>query len=254
MVASSPTQQLTASRLSPEQSRDSRDVAPFLKQLRRMLDTESARVIRWTRDGRAFEIHDMQQMTDYVLPKYFKHRKYTSFQRQLNYFNFRKWTKSKATVCTFSNECFQRDHPELAWRITRKKSVHGSSSTGAKPISRPQLPATPPSSSFSHTEALWVSAAAPVAIRVPSPASLKSCLPQPSPTDVDALAFPFSYDALEPIPHSSPVSESSDLLESLDWIDVLLPDVQRIEDDVYTPHYAAYSYGHDHHHHNYLRL
>ena len=108
-----------------------REVAPFLKNLRKMLEEESEDVLRWTADGCAFEIHDMERMMAQVLPKYFKHRKYTSFQRQLNYFNFRKWTKSKAVVCTFSNEYFLRDHPELAWRITRKKSVHQTPSKAA---------------------------------------------------------------------------------------------------------------------------
>lgn len=100
-----------------------KEVAPFLRSLRLMLDTESPRILRWTPDGSAFEIHDMAVMTGYVLPKYFKHRKYASFQRQLNYFHFRKWTKSRAVVCTFSNQFFQRDQPALTWRITRKRSL-----------------------------------------------------------------------------------------------------------------------------------
>lgn len=83
-----------------------KEVAPFLKSLRRMLDVESPRILRWTPDGHAFEIHDMGAMTSYILPKYFKHCKYASFQRQLNYFHFRKWTKSRAVVCTFSNQFF----------------------------------------------------------------------------------------------------------------------------------------------------
>ncbi|KAG7387601.1 hypothetical protein PHYBOEH_008218 [Phytophthora boehmeriae] len=105
-----------------------KEVAPFLRSLRLMLDTESPRILRWTPDGKAFEIHDMAAMTSYVLPKYFKHRKYASFQRQLNYFHFRKWTKSRAVVCTFSNTFFQRDQPALTWRITRKRAL----STSAK--------------------------------------------------------------------------------------------------------------------------
>ncbi|KAE8972472.1 hypothetical protein PR003_g27488 [Phytophthora rubi] len=100
-----------------------KEVAPFLRSLRCMLDTESPRILRWTPDGKAFEIHDMAAMTSYVLPKYFKHRKYASFQRQLNYFHFRKWTKSRAVVCTFSNQFFQRDQPALTWRITRKRAL-----------------------------------------------------------------------------------------------------------------------------------
>ncbi|RQM11635.1 hypothetical protein KXD40_009176 [Peronospora effusa] len=88
-----------------------KEVAPFLRSLRRMLDTESPYIVRWTPDGKAFEIYDIIAISDYVLPKYFKHCKYASFQRQLNYFNFRKWTKSRAVVCTFSNQFFQRDQP-----------------------------------------------------------------------------------------------------------------------------------------------
>jgi hypothetical protein len=105
-------------------STKAKEVAPFLKNLRKILDCENQDILRWTPDGKAFEIHDMQQMMDFVLPKYFKHAKYTSFQRQLNYFNFRKWTKSKAVVCTFSNPHFVRDQPCLSWRINRKKSSH----------------------------------------------------------------------------------------------------------------------------------
>ncbi|KAF4315613.1 hypothetical protein BBO99_00005297 [Phytophthora kernoviae] len=95
-----------------------------------MLEEEDKEILRWTPNGCAFEILDMERMMATVLPKYFKHRKYTSFQRQLNYFNFKKWTKSKAVVCTFSNESFMRDRPDLAWRITRKKSVHVASKSG----------------------------------------------------------------------------------------------------------------------------
>jgi len=108
-----------------------REVAPFLKSLRSMLDRESAAVLRWTDDGKAFEIHDLRRMTDRVLPKYFKHAKYASFQRQLNYFNFRKWTKSKAVVCTFSNPFFVRDDPALTWRITRKRPLQSSTSSSS---------------------------------------------------------------------------------------------------------------------------
>ncbi|CEG36025.1 hsf-type dna-binding [Plasmopara halstedii] len=114
-----------AQHLSPNSSdgMNAKEVAPFLKSLRRMLDIESPRILRWTPDGNAFEIHDMAAMTSDILPKYFKHCKYASFQRQLNYFHFRKWTKSRAVVCTFSNKFFQRDQPALTWRITRKRAL-----------------------------------------------------------------------------------------------------------------------------------
>uniref|UniRef100_M4B9J1 HSF-type DNA-binding domain-containing protein n=1 Tax=Hyaloperonospora arabidopsidis (strain Emoy2) TaxID=559515 RepID=M4B9J1_HYAAE len=106
-----------------------KEVAPFLRSLRLMLNTENPRILRWTMDGKAFEIHDMAAMARHVLPKYFKHRKYASFQRQLNYFHFRKWTKSRAIVCTFSNQFFQRDQPALTWHITRKRSLSPTKNT-----------------------------------------------------------------------------------------------------------------------------
>ncbi|RHY27529.1 hypothetical protein DYB32_007215 [Aphanomyces invadans] len=99
------------------------DIAPFLKVLRAILETESTDILRWTPDGAAFEILDMDRLVQTVLPKYFKHNKYPSFQRQLNYFHFKKWTKSRANVCTFSNEFFLRDAPDKSAHITRKKSV-----------------------------------------------------------------------------------------------------------------------------------
>ncbi|RHY20196.1 hypothetical protein DYB36_011006 [Aphanomyces astaci] len=103
------------------------EVAPFLRTLRTILTYESDDIIRWTPDGLAFEVVDMEALTSAVLPHYFKHNKYSSFQRQLNYFHFKKWTKSLVHVCTFSNAHFTRDDPLLSLCITRKRSRKDSS-------------------------------------------------------------------------------------------------------------------------------
>ena len=63
----------------------------------------------------------IQAMAQEILPKYFNHTKYASFQRQLNYFGFRKWTKTMTTICTFSHRHFRRDGYENMNLITRKK-------------------------------------------------------------------------------------------------------------------------------------
>ncbi|EGZ24992.1 hypothetical protein PHYSODRAFT_285011 [Phytophthora sojae] len=213
-----------------------REVAPFLKSLRRMLQDESDAVLRWTPDGRAFEIHDMDEMMARVLPKYFKHSKYTSFQRQLNYFNFRKWTKSKAVVCTFSNDFFLRDQPELAWRITRKKSL----SPHAQSKYRAARAAAMPYWKREHGVVL----AAPSVTFDGAQMLLPGRLPFP-PVSVDAadlllkqhdvrLAQPAARrcyggsssfnmaapsDSYAAMPHVS----GSEHTEALDWIDCLLP-------------------------------
>lgn len=213
-----------------------RDLAPFLKTLRRILEVESPDIIRWTPDGRAFEIHDMDSMMREVLPKYFKHRKYTSFQRQLNYFNFRKWTKSKASVCTFSNEFFVRDHPELAYRITRKKSMPTTKVNATKPNSNAvtrhisQAASSTVNSSFptstldslSMNQQMWKNA--DMSISIPVKFGGPTSSPLPSPTDVDAVFH--EWDIMEPRRNASyPLfyGYHDNSLESFDWIDQIIP-------------------------------
>ncbi|GMF13377.1 unnamed protein product [Phytophthora lilii] len=213
-----------------------------------MLENESDQILRWTPNGRAFEILDMDRMMDEVLPKYFKHRKYTSFQRQLNYFSFKKWTKSKAVVCTFSNDCFLRDRPDLAWRITRKKSVHtgGGKSGGSKPrppaapdaVAKPavklepvklepqQLQPFPSKSSWKRD----------IAIRVPRVTSgvLAGGLygggrAFPSPTDMDMMLLENDVEPQRYYPSGSslaPPTLSEQEVDSLEWIDNFLPSLE----------------------------
>ncbi|GLD97501.1 hypothetical protein PINS_up006191 [Pythium insidiosum] len=112
MVASSAKD---AKRLKP-------DAPKFLLMLYEILRVESDRVIRWSEDGLALQILDQNTVTEKVLPRYFNHTNFHSFQRQLNYFGFRKWTKSKTDICTFSHPYFRRNQPELLQLIKRKKA------------------------------------------------------------------------------------------------------------------------------------
>ncbi|KAF1319568.1 Hsf-type dna-binding protein, partial [Globisporangium splendens] len=215
----------------------SKEVAPFLKNLRKMLDVESDEILRWTPNGRAFEIHDMEQMMDYVLPKYFKHRKYTSFQRQLNYFNFKKWTKSKAVVCTFSNEYFLRDQPDLAWRISRKKSTQ-LSGLKSHPSAHKAAQVSPAMSTKRLDMENYGSFHKPVdmAIMVPRSKLGKFSESYPSPTDMDMMLAEndvesYRYHSQQNSHHihsSSAPSHSAGghEMESLDWIDNFLPSLE----------------------------
>ncbi|GAB9464348.1 Hsf-type dna-binding protein [Globisporangium polare] len=85
-------------------------VAPFLLHLHQMLRRENPKIIRWTDDGIAFQILDKEAMTNQILPRYFKNKNFASFQRQLNYFGFRKWSKARAPFSTYSREHFTRDN------------------------------------------------------------------------------------------------------------------------------------------------
>ncbi|ETM49513.1 hypothetical protein L914_06226 [Phytophthora nicotianae] len=115
-----------------EGSKRAKPEAPkFLLLLYEILEVESSRVIRWSEDGLALQILDPVTVTEQILPKYFNHTNFHSFQRQLNYFGFRKWTKSKTDICTFSHPFFRENQPELLQLIKRKKAPRRTPASGA---------------------------------------------------------------------------------------------------------------------------
>ncbi|CEG36037.1 ion channel [Plasmopara halstedii] len=115
-----------------ESGKRAKQEAPkFLLLLYEILNVESSRVIRWSEDGLALQILDPVTVTEQVLPKYFNHTNFHSFQRQLNYFGFRKWTKSKTDICTFSHPFFRENQPELLQLIKRKKNPRRTPGNGA---------------------------------------------------------------------------------------------------------------------------
>jgi hypothetical protein len=81
--------------------------------------TENTDIIAWDSCGSKFEIKRPQEMSDDVLPKYFRHKKFSSFQRQLNYFGFKKVGRGEFGSF-YSHALFNRDHPEEVLKIRRR--------------------------------------------------------------------------------------------------------------------------------------
>lgn len=98
-------------------------VPKFLRFLYQILEQEDRDVIAWSHKGTAFQIRQPDELAETVLPKYFKHNKVSSFQRQLNYFGFKKWTKTQTTICTFSHPFFLRDDKDKMKLIKRKERI-----------------------------------------------------------------------------------------------------------------------------------
>ncbi|GLE03598.1 hypothetical protein PINS_up012500 [Pythium insidiosum] len=107
-------------------------VPKFLRFLFQMLEYEDRSVICWSHKGTAFQIRQPEELARNVLPKYFKHNKVSSFQRQLNYFGFKKWTKTQTNICTFSHPHFIRGEKEKMRLIKRKERSSRTSSDDAK--------------------------------------------------------------------------------------------------------------------------
>ncbi|ETW03686.1 hypothetical protein H310_05072 [Aphanomyces invadans] len=142
---------------SPDESDESSSASPlkevkhrkvgvpkFLRYLFQILECEDPHIISWSVDGTSIQILDMVSIANDILPKYFKHSNYASFQRQLNYFGFRKWTKSQTTICTFSHPEFLRHRPDRMSRIKRKNRPErmGTRQTGPPKthVSNPSFP------------------------------------------------------------------------------------------------------------------
>ncbi|KAF1321458.1 Heat shock factor protein 3, partial [Globisporangium splendens] len=98
-------------------------VPKFLRFLYQILEVEACEIIAWSHNGTAFQIRQPDELAELILPKYFKHNKVSSFQRQLNYFGFKKWTKTQTNICTFSHPFFLRGEKDKMKLIKRKERL-----------------------------------------------------------------------------------------------------------------------------------
>jgi len=124
IVAPQSQQMSTSSTISDEavaQIVSNTSVPEFLYQLTKMLTDDHREIIEWS--NAKIEVHNPHRLESEVLNKYFRHSKYASFQRQLNYFGFRKLAgKGKMAPCSYVNENATTDLRSLL-RMKRKTSA-----------------------------------------------------------------------------------------------------------------------------------
>ncbi|KAG9307345.1 hypothetical protein G9A89_017174 [Geosiphon pyriformis] len=105
-------------------------VSVFVAKLYQLLDSDDYKeYLTWNDSGDVFVICNMDEFAANVLPKYFKHCKFTSFVRQLNIYGFYRVSDARKSkhvrskhACVFSHPQFRRNRQDLLPNIRRKVS------------------------------------------------------------------------------------------------------------------------------------
>lgn len=103
----------------------------FARRLYEMLQSEAKlaltspeknALISWSESGFAFRILDVDGFTSSVLPKHFRTKKFSSFQRNLNLYGFTKVRRGPDTDM-YAHQSFIRGKPELLLNLRKCSSA-----------------------------------------------------------------------------------------------------------------------------------
>lgn len=93
----------------------------FVRKLFEIVSSENDGVVGWMPDGISFEVKDPKRLEAEILPKYFRHSRFQSLVRQLNFYAFKKVSKERSSWI-YSHDNFQRNRAELLDGLRRKTS------------------------------------------------------------------------------------------------------------------------------------
>jgi len=99
-------------------ARDCCSSGSFVSKLFRMVDSEPSTIVSWIRGGTAFCIVDPKMMAEHCLPKYFRHHRFSSLIRQLNFYSFYRVQEGQLTI--YQHSFFRKGRPDLLVHIKRR--------------------------------------------------------------------------------------------------------------------------------------
>ena len=95
-----------------------------------MISTCNTDLAEWSEDGETFVVKNSSRFAQQEIPKYFDHKNFASFSRQLNFYGFRKvphkiiridkkYDKQSSRYVRFQNDNFKRGRIDLLKKIRR---------------------------------------------------------------------------------------------------------------------------------------
>ena len=121
--------QMSTNTATEKQKTNAAPIPLFLLKLVDLLEnSDYQQYVQWSDNGRSFTVLNQEGFSKIVLPKYFKHNKFTSFVRQLNLYGFRKITPlnhglfQQEEQVEFKQPFFVRGKVNLLHLIKRKVS------------------------------------------------------------------------------------------------------------------------------------
>lgn len=120
--------------ISNNKKKADNDVPIFLRKTYHMIDTCDSTVACWSEDGDTFVVKQPETFEKVIIPQFFKHSKFSSFVRQLNFYGFRKikftdtiridtaLEAQTANFWRFRHENFRQGRPDLLAEIKRSNS------------------------------------------------------------------------------------------------------------------------------------
>ncbi|KAL7569772.1 hypothetical protein ACA910_005714 [Epithemia clementina (nom. ined.)] len=96
-------------------------------------------IISWSESGKAFHIRNISDFANTILSKYFRTKKFSSFQRNLNLYGFTKLRRGPE-INMYAHSSFRRGFPEHLVQLRKAGNSHQSSTTNT---ARSQLASSP---------------------------------------------------------------------------------------------------------------
>jgi hypothetical protein len=107
----------------------------FPQKLYRLLEeTEQAGrgdVCSFTPSGQSFHVHDPDAFTNEIIPQYFRHSHFSSFQRQLSMYGFGRVRTKGPDAGAYVHPLFKRGHPKLCAEICRVSELDEANAAAA---------------------------------------------------------------------------------------------------------------------------